>query len=212
MQHNPPKDLFPYFRTLNDLQGVIDWKDLFGNDHPVEIDVGSGRGLFLVTAGLAHPKTNYLGIEIDYREGRRGARRVMKRKMPNVRVLGGDVRVLFDEFVPPHSVAAVHVYFPDPWWKRRHRKRRVFTDEFVQQIATVLKPAGLAHVRTDVEEYFGVISALMDHHPRFEPLPPPPLGRPEHDMDYRTSFERKHRKSGATIWRGCWRLKTDDGG
>lgn len=205
MQRNPPEDLRPYFLTLGDLDGPLDWTRFFGNEHPVEIDAGCGRGLFLANAALERPETNYLGIEIDYREARRGARRLRRREMPNARVLGGDVREAFDRYVPPGSISAVHVYFPDPWWKRRHRRRRLFTDEFVSLVARVLRPGGVVHVWTDVEEYFGVMSALMDHDPRFEPLPPPPERLPGHDMDYRTSFERKKRKAGAKIWRGRWR-------
>ncbi|MEX2285967.1 MAG: tRNA (guanosine(46)-N7)-methyltransferase TrmB [Planctomycetaceae bacterium] len=208
MPRPPALDLKPYFVTLDDLDGIVDWGRFFGNDNPVEIDVGSGRGLFLVTAGAAHPNINYVGVELDYKEGRRAARRIKKREMPNVRVVGGDVRVFFDEHVRPSSVAAVHVYFPDPWWKRRHRRRRVFTDQLVSQMAAALKPGGLVHSWTDVEEYFVVISALMNHDQRFEPLPTPPVQNAEHDLDYRTSFERKKRQAGRTIHRGMWRLKS----
>ena len=205
MTREPPVDLRPYFLTLGDLDGPIDWTAFFGNEHAVEIDVGSGRGLFLVTAGAAHPEINYLGIELDYKEGRRAARRLKKRETPNVRVLGGDVRVAFERFVRPGSVSAVHVYFPDPWWKRKHKRRRVFNDEFVGQLALVLKPGGLVHSWTDVEEYFQVIEALMDHHQAFVKLPHPDERTAEHDLDYQTSFERKKRQLGSSIWRGCWR-------
>jgi len=205
MPQKPPSDLQPYFRTLDDLDGPIDWAELFENEQPVEIDVGSGRGLFLVTAAEANPDRNYLGIEIDYREGRRGAKRLMKRQLPNARVLGGDVRRAFDRLIPPESVAAVHVYFPDPWWKKRHLRRRVFTDEFVSLMHRILQPGGLVHSWTDVGEYFGVISALMNFDDRFQTLPPPEERTPEHDMDYQTSFERKKRKAGCPIFRGLWR-------
>jgi tRNA (guanine-N7-)-methyltransferase len=210
MSSQPPVDLKPYFLTVNDLDGRLDWVRLFGNEHLVEIDVGCGRGKFLVDAGLAHPEINYLGIEIDYHEGRRGAGRLQKRTMHNVRVLGGDVRIVFGRFVRPASVSAVHVYFPDPWWKRRHRRRRVFNDELAAQIATILQPGGLVHSWTDVEAYFGVISALMDHHPQFVSLAPPEPTEPEHDLDYRTSYERKRRQAGVEIFRGLWQRLDDD--
>lgn len=210
MQHSPREDLSPYFQTLDDLARPFDWKSFFGNDHPIEIDVGSGRGLFLIRTGLENPDTNYTGIEIDYREGRRAARRAAKREMPNVRVWGGDVHVAFNDLIPPKSVSAVHVYFPDPWWKRRHRRRRVFTDVFVDEIDRVIKPGGLVHSWSDVEEYFEIIQGLMDHDPRFETLPLPPEKSPEHDLDYQTSFDRKKRKLGMPIWRGMWRRKPND--
>ena len=207
MQHQPAVDLKPYFLTLDDLDSVIDWEDFFGNRNPVEIDVGCGRGLFLVNAGEQHPEINYLGVEIEYREGRHTARRLQKREMPNVRVMGGDVARFLDRHVQPQSVSAVHVYFPDPWWKRKHRGRRVFTDRLVTQMATVLKPGGLVHSWTDVEEYFGVISGLMNNDRRFETLAAPTQREAEHDLDYQTSFERKKRQAGCEIWRGLWRLK-----
>ena len=188
------------------MEGVIVWKTFFGNEKPVEIGVGSGRGLFLVNAGLATPGVNYLGIEIDYKEGRRAARRLQKRQISNVRVLGGDVRTAFEKQIRPGSVSAVHVYFPDPWWKRKHKKRRVFTDLFVEQIAALLKPDGLVHAWSDVEEYFSVISSLMEHHFRFEKIESPCERQPQHDLDYQTSFDRKKRQTGCVIYRGLWRL------
>ena len=200
-----PPDLAPWFRTLNDVEGWLDWSESFGNDNPVELDVGSGRGLFLVQSAEANPGVNYLGIEIDYREGRRAARRLKKRGFPNARVIGGDVRIALIKHIPPASISAVHVYFPDPWWKRKHRRRRVFSDEFADLAAGVLKPGGLLHSWTDVEEYFGIISGLMDHHPEFETLPPPEERDPEYDLDFQTSFERKKRKEGLPIYRGLWR-------
>jgi tRNA (guanine-N7-)-methyltransferase len=209
MQTAAPVDLKPWFLTLADVESaygdVLEWPEFFGSDNPVELDVGCGRGLHLVNAGLANPQVNYLGIETDYRKGRRGAERLKKLEMTNACVLGGDAVIVLSRLVRPHSVDAVHVYFPDPWWKRRHRRRRVFNERFIDLCAEVLKPGGLLHSWTDVEEYFGVISALMEHHPLFETLTPPPERTPGHDLDYQTSFERKKRKAGETIYRGRWR-------
>jgi tRNA (guanine-N7-)-methyltransferase len=207
MRREPPVDLKPYFLTLDDLAGPLDWKTFFGNENRVELDIGCGRGLFLVNASTSHPQTNYLGIELDYKEGRRGARRLWKRSQPNARVLGGDARVALSKHIPRESVAAVHVYFPDPWWKRKHKRRRLVTDEFVDLVATVLEPGGLLHAWTDVEDYFAVIRALFDHHSAFEILPPPSEQAPAHDLDYQTSFERRKRQLGATIYRGQWRKR-----
>ena len=90
MNRPPVLDLKPYFLTLNDLAGPIDWAAFFGNENPVELDVGCGRGLFLFTASTSKPTVNYLGLELDYHEGRRAAQRLWKRSQPNARVLGGD--------------------------------------------------------------------------------------------------------------------------
>jgi tRNA (guanine-N7-)-methyltransferase len=206
---DPPRDLYPWFLTLADVDqefgGRLDWPTFFGNNQPVELDIGSGRGLHLFNAATSRPEINWLGIEIDFKEARRAATRIKKRQLTNARVLGGDVFVPLTRMIAPASVSAVHVYFPDPWWKQRHRKRRVFREQFVDLCAAILPPGGLLHSWTDVEEYFGVISALMEKHPAFDTLPTPAERAPEHDMDYQTSYERKGRKAGTTIHRGLWR-------
>lgn len=207
MLKSPPVNLFPYFRTLQELPCPVDWLEFFGNDQPVELDIGCGRGMFLVNAGLAHPERNFLGIELDYTEGRRGAKRLQKREMDNVRVIGGDAKEFLARYVTAQSVSAAHIYFPDPWWKRKHKKRRLFTDEFANLLARVVMPGGLVHSWTDVEEYFGVISALMDHHPEFQSEPPSPLAAATHDLDYQTSFHRRRSQAGCVIYRGLWRRR-----
>ncbi len=201
-------DLRPYFLTLHDLAPApLDLANLFGGERPVEVEVGSGRGLFLVNAGTTCPGTNFLGIENDFKEGRRAARRLQKRNLDNVRVLGADARRVFSEYLPDASAVAVHVYFPDPWWKRRHRKRRIFNAEFLTQVARILKPDGLLHAWTDVAEYFEVMTALVAENPEFVALPPPEERPATHDMDYQTSFERKKRKLGLPIFRARWKRR-----
>jgi len=202
------RDLFPYFRTLEDIPGIVDWAEFFGNDQPVELDIGCGRGLFLYNSTESHPDTNFLGLELDYTEGRRGAKRLQKREFPNGRVVGGDAHEFLRTRVQPHSVRRAHVYFPDPWWKRRHRKRRLYNDVFVDLLSTVVEYGGEVHSWTDVEEYFGVISGLMNHHADFEVLPAPVPKLPEHDMDYLTSFHRRRTLDGANTYTGCWRRKS----
>jgi tRNA (guanine-N7-)-methyltransferase len=115
-----------------------------------------------------------------------------------------DARLFLRDCVPPGSVQAVHVYFPDPWWKKRHRKRRVFTPEFAAQCERVLRPGGLLHLVTDVEEYFGVMTELIGQQTRLCPITLPDPKEAEHDLDYLTNFERKFRKEGRPICRGCW--------
>ncbi|MCA9041131.1 MAG: tRNA (guanosine(46)-N7)-methyltransferase TrmB [Planctomycetaceae bacterium] len=200
-------DLRPHFVAIDELPEQIDWQEYFGNDQPVELDVGCGRGLFVFRATEEYPDRNYVGVELDFKKARRGALRLHKRDCPNGRIWGGDVNRVLDKIIRPHSLAAVHVYFPDPWWKKKHRRRRIFTDEFVNRAVQVLEPEGFLHFWTDVEDYWEVAAALMNHDARFNACPPPEEHEPEHDMDYQTSFERKKRKLGSTIYRGIWRLK-----
>lgn len=184
----------------------VDWPAVFGNDRPVEIEVGSGKGLFLVTAGAAYPETNYLGIEIVRKYQLFAATRVAKRGLPNVRVACTDARAWLREAVPVGSVQAVHLYFPDPWWKSRHHKRRVFTAEFAQTCQRILRPDGRLLVVTDVADYAAMVRETVAAATRFVDAPPPAEHQPQHDMDYLTNFERKFRQEGRPIYRMAFAL------
>jgi tRNA (guanine-N7-)-methyltransferase len=179
----------------------LDWLAVFGNDHPVEIEVGSGKGMFLVTAGQANPQANYLGIEIVRKYQLYTATRLAKRGLHNVRVACADARAFLRDRVRDGSVEAVHVYFPDPWWKTRHHKRRVFTAEFAARCASVLRPGGRLLVATDVEDYAALVRRTVAEVPVLRETAAPAEHAPAHDMDYLTNFERKARRQGKAIHR-----------
>jgi tRNA (guanine-N7-)-methyltransferase len=182
------------------------WAAVFGTGHPVELEIGSGKGLFLASAGNQNPAHNFLGIELSRKYARLAAERVVRRGIGNVRVWPGDARAVLARLVPDASVRAVHIYFPDPWWKKRHRKRRVFTGALLASVVRVLEPGGEFHVATDVEEYFDVISTLTAAECRLVSLTVPLAKTPEHDLDYLTNFERKFRIEGRTIFRASYRM------
>jgi tRNA (guanine-N7-)-methyltransferase len=200
---HPPIATALYLYTLEFPSGAepVAWTEVFGNDHPVELEIGSGKGLFLANAAQAEPGHNYLGVELSRKYARLAAERLAKRGLANVRVVAGDARLFLARYVPPASLRAVHVYFPDPWWKKRHKKRRVFGEPLVADIERTLQPGGELRVATDVEEYFGVIRSLVAGHPRFQERPLPEARMPEHDLDYLTNFERKYRIEGRPIYR-----------
>ena len=185
---------------------ALSWPDLFGDDRPILIEVGSGKGLFIANAGRRRPEIGCFGIEIARKYARLAAERVVKAGLTNVRMWPGDAGTLLARRVPSASVSEVHVYFPDPWWKKRHKKRRVFNETLVASILRILEPGGELHVATDVEEYHGVIRELVGGEPRFVEIDPPPLNDPEHDHDYLTNFERKYRIEGRPVYRSSYRL------
>lgn len=199
----PPPDAAPY--TLAFPTAPVAWADVFGDDRPVELEIGPGKGLFLANAAAARPDRNFVGVELARKYAGKAAERIAGRALANVRVVAGDARRFLGEFVPPRSLAAVHIYFPDPWWKKRHRKRRVFCEPFVADVARALVPGGDFHLATDVEEYFGVMREIMATHPEFPEQPPPAPTEPQHDLDYLTNFERKYRIEGRPIYRASYR-------
>ena len=179
----------------------IDWTQLFGNNRPVEVEVGSGKGAFLVATAEANPDVNYLGIEIDRALQLYVATRLAKRGLRNARVASTDARRFFRECVPAASVAAVHVYFPDPWWKTRHHKRRVWTAEFAADCVRILVPGGRLHVATDVAEYGQIIGELLNAHPRLKQLRAGEQSGPPGPDEALTNFERKARQRGGAVYR-----------
>ena len=181
---------------------LLSWSAIFGNEHPVELEVGFGKGLFLLTAAQQRPEVNFVGIEIERKYVLFTANRLAKRCLANVRLICGDARVVLSDRVPAASVQAIHVYFPDPWWKTRHRKRRVFTGEFARQCARALRAGGCLFLATDVEEYFALITELVASETSLARLPPPK--GPKHDLDYLTNFERKYRRAGKPIYRASY--------
>ncbi|HXG12533.1 MAG TPA: tRNA (guanosine(46)-N7)-methyltransferase TrmB [Gemmataceae bacterium] len=200
----PLEELAPYLVSVPDPPVPLEWRAVFGNDNPVEAEVGFGKGLFLITTAPQHPEVNYLGVEIARKYQLFTANRLAKRGLRNVRLVCADARTFFRDCVASESLQAVHVYFPDPWWKKRHWKRRVFTPEFAAQCERVLRPGGRLHLATDVGEYFQMITDLLAAHTRLRPLPPPEPSEPAHDLDYLTNFERKFRKQGKTIHRAVY--------
>lgn len=179
----------------------LDWRQVFGNDRPVELEVGSGKGLFLVTEATRRPGTNFVGVEIVPKYALYMGNRLARRKLTNARAAAADGKRVLGRYVPAGSLAAVHVYFPDPWWKTKHKKRLLFTPEFAGLVATALKPGGVLHFATDVGDYFDMVAGTLAAVPGFRPLPPPAEAEPTHDMDYLTNFERKWRRMGRPISR-----------
>lgn len=188
---------------LEGLGRPLRWADLFGDDRPVEVEVGFGKGRFLIAAGERFPEVNFLGLERRPRYFRVARGRIQKRGLRNVRIVRADAVAFIREAVPPASVRACHVYFPDPWWKKRHRKRRVFTPDFIEDLARVLTPGGRVYVASDVEEYFGEIQALFGGHPGFHPLEDP-AGLLEQAGYVPSNFEVKMARAGHPIRRAVY--------
>lgn len=195
-----------HFVELEDMQPPWSAGEFFGHDGPLEIEIGSGKGLYLLNASGEHPDRLYLGVEISKKYGRFAAYRFAKSERRNARIIRGDAMRFMNEFAGDSSAEAVHIYFPDPWWKERHRRRRIVSPQVVQDIQRVLKPGGTFHFWTDVEEYFESALEIIQAHSDLEG----PLDVTEkvatHDMDYRTHFERRMRLNDHPVFRSRFRL------
>ncbi len=174
---------------------------LFATPGELEIEVGSGKGLFLLNASEGRPQHNFLGVEIAQKYARFAAYRLAQHGRTNAHVLAGDALRLFRELLPDACAAAVHVYFPDPWWKERHHKRRVIQPAFVRDLMRVLRPGGEFHFWTDVESYYEDACAVIREENGLRGPYPVPVSPAAHDMDYRTHFERRMRRHDHPVFR-----------
>jgi tRNA (guanine-N7-)-methyltransferase len=202
---DPALDLSRHFHEASELPPIFNQSALFDRPAPLEIEVGSGKGLFLTAAAREQPERNFLGIELARKYARYAAARLVKQGSANAVMICGDGLLLFRQWFLPESLAAVHVYFPDPWWKKRHKKRRVMNEQFLHDVERTLVVGGRLHFWTDVEEYFRSTLELISTTVKLAG----PLDvdeRPaEHDLDYHTHFERRTRKNELPVYRAEFR-------
>lgn len=198
---DPALDLSRWLLRSQDLPRPWQTAALFGRAGPLEVELGSGKGLFLAGAAQAHPERLYLGIEVAFKYAQFAAARLARAGVQNAKIVHGEGQSLFRDVLPEGELAAVHVYFPDPWWKKRHHKRRVMNESFVRHVARTLAPGGRFHFWTDVQDYFYASVELIQHATAlagpFEVAEQPA----QHDLDYRTHFERRTRLRGGIVYR-----------
>lgn len=172
------------------------------------VEMGSGKGMFLERASGAMPERDLVGIEVAKKYARFAAARLARSGRRNAIMIQGDGLRFFREWLGDASVDAVHVYFPDPWWKKRHRKRRVMNEAFLRDVERTLKPGGELHFWTDVEEYFQetlpLIAACTSLAGPLDVEETPAEG----DLDYRTHFERRMRQHGLAVFRSRFERRT----
>jgi len=192
-------------KTFDELPCPWDAEAVFGRTAPLEVEVGSGKGLFLRTAAADRPDVDFLGIEVARKYAQFSAAALAKRELGNAAVVHGDGLRVFAELLPDDSLQAVHVYFPDPWWKKRHKKRRVMRPSLLADIQRTLVPGGRLHFWTDVEEYFETSLELLAAHTTLAGPIEVPEQPAEHDMAYRTHFERRVRQQDEPVYRAEFR-------
>ena len=178
--------------------GVLDWTAIFGNTRPLVIEVGFGNGETLAAMAAAEPQHNFLGIEVHRPGIGHLLLQLEEQGLHNVRVIEADAFEVLRDRVAPGSVHAIRVFFPDPWPKRRHWKRRLVQAPFARLAVRCLAPGGELHLATDWEPYAEQMLALLDADPGFENaagpgcFSPRPASRPVTRFEHR-GCQRGHR-------------------
>jgi tRNA (guanine-N7-)-methyltransferase len=179
----------------------LDLVRLFERDARLQVDLGCGDGSFLCELAQQFPEKNFLGIERLTKRAEKVRRKAVK--IGNVRVLGTDTLFAVRHLLPENSVETFHLLFPDPWPKRRHQQRRIFTCDFLDAIAAALEQNGALRIATDQLDYFHQMQQLSRGHSQFKIVPPS-----RNDVVLpKTKFERRFQQQGVPIYRlTLWKI------
>jgi tRNA (guanine-N7-)-methyltransferase len=172
----------------------LDLAQLFGNANRVILEIGSGKGRFLIASASEQPDANFIGIEKSLHYHRVISERVAKRALRNVRLINFDAFAVLREMIPDAALSEIHIYFPDPWPRKREQKRRIIRPEALAEMRRTLVAGGAGIYVTDHREYFEAAAPLIAEFFRAEGRVPGPDDPP------RTNYEAKYRAEGREIF------------
>lgn len=197
----PPKIFLP---GESEEARPVDFTALFGRTAPVEMEIGVGKGRFLLNAAAADRGHDFFGLEIEPAYAAIVRLRAEGAGLTNIRCERLDGKAFVLRRLAPESLVAMHVYFPDPWPKKRHHKRRLVDPEWAAAAARSLAPGGLLRIASDHAEYFAVMDEVLSHEPLLVKLSPEEAG----EWATGTNYELKFQKSGRPIRKAAFRRVT----
>lgn len=183
---------------LSLFDGPLDAQSVFGNNHPVALEIGFGMGDSLLAMALAEPEVNFVGIEVHPPGVGRLINTAGKDGIRNLRVYMADAKDVLEDCVADDSLARFQLYFPDPWHKKKHHKRRIVQPEFVALVARKLRPGGLLHMATDWQNYAEQMLEVLAAQPQLENTAAGYAERPEFRPT--TKFETRGERLGHGVW------------
>ena len=205
MRRQPLKVEAPELRLDPDrVTDPFEWAELFPVDRPIEIEIGIGKGRFLLEAAEKRPDINHLGVEWANKYLRFAESRAQRRRLENIRFVRVDAREMMSS-IPARSVHAMYVFYPDPWPKKRHHKRRFLREDMAAELARILVDGGKLHVATDHEDYWEALQPVFDDHPGF--VRQESFGGPEFPIgegEPLTHFEIKYAVEERNRHRASW--------
>ncbi len=200
-----PATFTPYLTEGNiPIRQEFSWSQFFDDDKPIEVEIGSGKGGFTLDYAEKRPDINIMGSEWDTKCARYGGSRIEKHQISNAVMLHGDLFYFLRDYVPDDSVSAFHMYFPDPWPKKRQRKKRLMKPELLENILRATKPGGDSkfYWGTDFQEYNEVAQELFAETPWLELE----IQDAEPTYGIMTNFEKKYREEGRPIYRSVFKI------
>lgn len=175
--------------------------ELFDNDNPIEIDIGAGKGKYLLARAQIDPDINFIGFDYVWKYLKIGWKRVQKRGLTNVLFFKAEALEVIRHLTPSGSVSVFHTYFPDPWHKRRHKKRRYMTPDFIKMLHDRLIPGGLIEMATDNFDYYiWLKGALAEVGPDLWQGVRESRNERLMNPDIKTNFEIKYEAAGRDLY------------
>ncbi len=197
MTHNPFSLRLELSEQVN---GDGSLSDVFGNQNPVEMEIGCGKAKLLITRAQSHPERNFIGVDYAWRYMKIGCQRAEKRGLSNIRFIKADANRVLSEFIVPESVSVFFIYFPDPWPKRRHQKRRLITQSFAELLHSRLTPRGRIEIATDDFAYFIAIRAAFARTETLWRQVKQSVDEPLFVCEAKTNYEMKFLVDGRTLY------------
>ena len=180
----------------------IDLAVLFPKNLPLEVELGSGDGSFLVEYAINHPERNFIGVERLLGRIRKMARKGQRAGLTNLRGIRIESSYFLEYLLPAQSAVALHIYFPDPWPKRKHRRHRLINERFPTLAHQALAPGGRVYLRTDDQDYFEQMTAVFNACPLYYLV-----ATPEDLAKLPTDFEREFAARGIQVFRAAYEVR-----
>ena len=203
-------ELGPQFVLPFQSNGSTDWSEHFGRRAPLILEIGFGMGAATAKIAQARPEVDFIGVEVH--EPGVGAllKLIGEQGLPNIRILQHDAVEVLEHMIAPGSLAGIHVFFPDPWHKKRHHKRRLIQPPLVALLASRLAPGGILHCATDWEPYAQQMLQVLSAEPQLQNTAGPDHGGYAERPDYRplTKFEQRGLLLGHGVWDLVFRRAT----
>ncbi|OOF12609.1 tRNA (guanosine(46)-N7)-methyltransferase TrmB [Salinivibrio proteolyticus] len=178
----------------------LDWQQVFGNDNPVVLEIGFGMGASLVEMAKNAPEKNFIGIEVHTPGVGACLMAAREAGVTNLRVMCHDAVEVFEQMLPKESLDTVQLFFPDPWHKKRHHKRRIVQLPFAEMVRDKLKVGGVFHMATDWENYAEHMIEVMEAAPHYQNIAEEGYYVPRPDDRPLTKFEQRGHRLGHGVW------------